>query len=278
MSDSVESTTAPILKKRFRSPPYPSIPLAKAVERVTEMYPRALHHDVPLEVLADAWGYSLKSGGLLSTASALTQFGLIFQEGSGQKRRYRVTESAIRIIQDPFPNSEKCRAAKARAALNPKIHNELWEKFRVAGVSGSMDATLKSFLTVDRMDAGEARYSSTAADELIEEYKQTIAFAGLTESSVVSSDHGDDEDTDNLLLNDKSEEIKEHQHFDDRKLPPHPPADVGELNDIKAEIFGGRVRINALMNLEGLERLEKNIAAYKILLASDYKKNGNQSG
>jgi hypothetical protein len=53
-----------------------------------------------------------------------------------------------------------------------------------------------------------------------------------------------------------------------RPSPPPPVKEPSaELNDIKAEFFGGRVRIHALLDLEGLEALEKKIAAFKMILS-----------
>ena len=40
--------------RRLRSPPYPFIPLGKAIERVRQLYPKALRHEVGMAVLADS--------------------------------------------------------------------------------------------------------------------------------------------------------------------------------------------------------------------------------
>ncbi|MGE0184098.1 MAG: hypothetical protein AB7P98_17745 [Parvularculaceae bacterium] len=184
--------------KRFRSPPYPFVPLGKAVERAKELYQQAQHHPVPLHVLASAWGYALKSSGLLQTAAALKQFGLLDDQGSGDKRRFRLTNDAIRIVTDPDQLSAKRTEAIKRAALAPKVHTYLWEKFGMAGVSGSMDVALKSFLTVDRRDSGEAPYSNSAAEEVISEYKETAIYAGLANSDIISGLGNGVPDSDNL--------------------------------------------------------------------------------
>jgi hypothetical protein len=175
----VEENTNGDKQPRFRSPPYPAVPLAKAIERAVALYAKALHHSVPMSVAATAWEYTPKSSGLFATIAALKQFGLLLDEGSGDKRKIKLTDTAIRLVRDPDPNSEKRRAAIRAAALAPKIHSELWEKYEVAGASGAMDVAVKSYLTLDRADEGAAAYSDDAADELIAEYRQTIAFAGL---------------------------------------------------------------------------------------------------
>lgn len=251
---------------RFRSPPYPSIPLARAIERASALYMKALHHSVPMSVAGSAWEYGSKSSGLFATIAALKQFGLLSDEGSGDKRRIKLTDTAIRLVRDPDPNSEKRRAAIRAAALAPKIHAELWEKYGVAGASGAMDVAVKSHLTLDRADDGAAAYSNDAADELISEYRQTVTFAGLLEIGDVPFEDAGSEDTDNLNEDGKPTMEQNLAGQQQHKTPPPPPP-PGELNDIKAEFFGGKVRINALMDLEGLETLEKKIAAFKIILS-----------
>jgi hypothetical protein len=249
---------------RFRSPPYPSIPLAKAIERSGALYTKALHHSVPLSVAANAWEYGVKSSGTFATIAALKQFGLLTDEGSGDKRKIRLTDTAVRLVRDQDPNSEKRRAAIRTAALAPKIHSELWEKYGVAGASGAMDVAVKSYLTLDRADDGAAAYSDDAANELIAEYRQTIAFAGLLESADVSSDEPGSEDTGNPKGTSEKPKMEHSLAGQQQHTPPPPPAD---LNDIRVEFFGGKVRINALMDLEGLEALEKKIAAFKTILS-----------
>ncbi len=256
---------------RFRSPPYPSVPLAKAIERAGALYSKALHHSVPIAVVAQAWNYGGKSSGLFGTIAALIHFGLLTDTGSGDKRRFQLTDSAIRIIRDPDPNSGKRQAALRAAALNPSIHSELWEKYGAAGVSGMVDVALKSYLTLDRTDDGGSPFSDSAANELIQQYRATMTFAGLVSGNSVSPNEVAVEDNGNL--SDTGEQSP--MPAGSAATTPQNPAQYvpgvvirtpGELNDIKAEISGGTIRINALLDKAGLEDLEKKIAAYKTLL------------
>lgn len=198
MTDAPDTADAEIKKKRFRSPAYPAITLQKAIERVAELHTTTLQHAAPATVLASAWSYGNKSSGLFATIAALKQFGLLIDEGSGPKRRFQLTDRAIRIVRDPDPGSEKRREALRQAALTPKIHKELWEKYDIAGLSGSMDMALKGYLTVERSDDGEPPYSSAGADEVISEYKATFVFAGLAESGIVSLKEESEQDSGNL--------------------------------------------------------------------------------
>jgi len=176
-----DSSSAP---KRFRSPPYPAINLQAAIGRATELHAKAMQHSVGWAVLADAWDYKVGSGSLGATAAALIQFGLLADDGSGDKRKFALTDAASRIIRDNDPQSEKRRDAIRKAALAPKIYEELWEKFG-EGV-GVSDVVLMNYLTLDRKDEGKAPYGDDAAQAVISEYKATVTFAGLAKSATVA--------------------------------------------------------------------------------------------
>lgn len=232
-------TAASFKNKRFRSPPYPALPLGKAIERAKELHSKALHHTVPLHVLATAWGFTTKSSSITTVAAALKQYGLLDDEGSGDKRRFRLTDDALRIVTDPVPNSAKRIEAIKRAALAPKVHAELWGQFGLAGLSGAMDATLQAYLTLDRKDAGDAPYSSGAAQDIINIYGETIRFAGLAESDIISGLGNDEPDSDNL------------------KTPPKPNkktfggAKVGDLVQWEA---GGILKLEAAKRVRAVQK------------------------
>ena len=169
--------------RRLRSPPFPFIPLGKVVDRARQLYPKALHHAVGLNILAEAWSYGKKSSGLVQTAAALTQFGLMVVEGSGERRKYQLTKEAIRILQDADPDSEKRMELLKRAALAPKVHQELWAKFTTGIVS---DSVIRNYLMFDRAEADESPFSMEAANSLINVYKSSISFANIDAGDVPS--------------------------------------------------------------------------------------------
>ncbi len=173
--------------KRFRSPPYPQIVLSKAIERARDLYDQVHRHAASVPVVAGAWGIKETTGTLWTTAASLLQYGLLIDEGSGDKRKFQLTDAAFRILLDPDPASEKRRIALQKAAISPKIHAELWEKFKDAAQVS--DALLKGYLTLDRRDEGKAPYSDTAADEVIRVYRDAISFAGLSNSDIISNEN-----------------------------------------------------------------------------------------
>jgi hypothetical protein len=113
----------------------------------------------------------------------------VTDSGSGKARKFQITDLARRIIQDSVPGSEKRKEALKTAALSPTIHKKLWEKFGTA--TGLSEAVLKSYLTIDRAEAGEAPYSESGAIEVIQTYKATLAYAALSDSDSVMTAGGD---------------------------------------------------------------------------------------
>lgn len=172
--------------KRFRSPPYPTTNLARALDRAKALYAKALHHQVSIAVLADAWKYGTKSSGLSATTATLIQFGLLVGHGTGPKRRYALSEAGMRLVRDNDPLSEKRRSALEKVALSPAVYQELWESFGAAAEVS--DVVLRNFLTIDRLESGKAPFSDQAANDIIQSYKETIGFAGIAAEAAGSDD------------------------------------------------------------------------------------------
>jgi hypothetical protein len=182
----IDSTNEPKELPRFKSPPYPFISLPKAIERTRGLFEMARSHPVGLPVLAEAWGYSVSSSGAVQTAAALIQFGLLSTDGSGKSRKFQLTLSGQRLAQDADPASEKRQNLLRAAALAPKIHSELWEKF--GNPNGISDKILREYLVLDRADQGLAPFSDAASSDLIAQYRETIHYAGIPEDATEVND------------------------------------------------------------------------------------------
>ncbi|MGE8940490.1 hypothetical protein ACO2I3_01115 [Leptospira interrogans] len=172
--------------RRHRNPTFPFISLSKAVERARQLHGKARQQSVSMSVLADAWDYGEKSSGLTQTAAALIQYGFLDDVGSGDRRRFSLTNDAARIVMDQDPQSEKVRRALRRAALAPKMFTELWARYRNA--KGIADVAIEGYLTLDRSDVGLAVFSRISARELISVYRATLATAGLDGDDVSVDD------------------------------------------------------------------------------------------
>lgn len=156
-------------KRRGRSPSYPSIDLEQAVERARKLLERENRHLVPVDTALEAWGYSQASGAGMVVLAALKKFGLLEDQGSGSDRRVRLTDMAYEILIDERDESpERCELLR-QAALRPRIHAELWDRY---GSKLPSDSTLRYELR--KMD-----FTDDATRKLTAEWRRTFEFAGL---------------------------------------------------------------------------------------------------
>jgi hypothetical protein len=171
-------------RKRMRSPAYPYINLETAIKRAKEFYEKEQRNAAPLRVAVKHWGYEEKSSGGTQTAAALISFGLLRDEGTGDKRKVKLTENALRIVLDSRADSEERAEAIRSAALTPKIHQQLWRKW---GNNIPSPENLKHTLMLD----WQPPFNPAAVDGFIKEYKDTIAFAKPDSSATVPLADGD---------------------------------------------------------------------------------------
>jgi hypothetical protein len=170
-------------RKRERSPSYPGISLETALERAQRLYDVERRNAAPAENILKHWGYAPKSGGGMVALAALKKFGLVTDEGTGSRRQARLTDLALRILQDRRPGSEERAQAIKDAALAPGIHRELWERYREGGLPS--DETMEFYLVTDR------GFTESGAKELIQEFRNTLAFARLDGGGTLPDSEGD---------------------------------------------------------------------------------------
>jgi hypothetical protein len=160
---------------RHRSPAWPFIPLAKAIERTREFY-KARREGIAAPSAANiAWGMKPKSGAGGQTISALKQYGLMREAESGVV----LTDLALRIVRDQREVSAERDKQIEEAALSPKIFAELW---------GKWDADLPSDADVEYYLVQENQFSEDAAKGVLASYKSTIRFAKLAASDKLVQD------------------------------------------------------------------------------------------
>jgi hypothetical protein len=166
-------------RKHTRSPAYPFVNLETAIKRAREFYKEEIRNSANLKVAVKHWGYEAKSSGGIQTAAALIAFGLLSDEGSGERRKVQLTQNALRIILDERTESPERDQAIKLAALTPKIHQELWQKF---GGRLPSDEQLKHMLVLD----WEPPFNENTVVGFIKEFRDTINFAKLSESDTVT--------------------------------------------------------------------------------------------
>jgi hypothetical protein len=186
-------TAAPAPKqRRTRSPSYPAVSLRDAIEKARVFWENEKRHSAPIDAAAKDWNYDVKSSAVPTTVAALRKYGLLEDVGAGGKQRQlRLTDSALKIILNEEGNPERQSEIKA-AALRPNLHRELWAKY---GEQLPSDQTLRSWLLLDK------RFNPASVAGFINNYKETISFAKLTSSDIV---------TDTTTETDEEEQPEQH--------------------------------------------------------------------
>lgn len=131
--------------KKDRSPSFPFITLTKSIARARELFTAARRHEMRMPDAAAAMSYAPKSSGATQTLAALIAFGLVEDSGSGDARKFKITDLAFKALEDERPGARE--AAMATAAMTPKLiaeYAEVWKEGRPA------DGICISELRIDR--------------------------------------------------------------------------------------------------------------------------------
>lgn len=195
--------TDPKKTQRLRSPAYPGINLEAALKRAREFYAKERRNAANVKVAVQNWGFKPTSGGGFIVVAALKSFGLITEEGSGDARTIRLSDLGLRILLDERPESPDRDAAIKKAALNPKIHAQLWSQH---GADLPSDANLRHELIFN------SKFNENSVDDFIREYKDTIGYAKLTNSDTLPAGAED------KSKQDEEEHQEEDNGSGDRKL------------------------------------------------------------
>lgn len=161
--------------KKERSPSFPFISLRKCIERAQALYDNHRREPARLAVVAPSWGYSPKSSGVLQTAAALKQFGLIDDLGSGDDRKIVLTKLGHTILADARPGVREA-ALKDAARSSTMIAEYLprWVPTRPS------DAHCISELHLDR------GFTEDAARSFLRIFDETISYAELNDEALNS--------------------------------------------------------------------------------------------
>jgi hypothetical protein len=106
-------------KPLLRSPNYPLVGLARAVELLTAMYGKFGTHPVPPTFLNQLWKVKPGSGVGNQWLAALKAYGLVVTIGDGVERKALVSKEGVRVAMNAPDRSELLK----QAALKPTIHS-----------------------------------------------------------------------------------------------------------------------------------------------------------
>lgn len=241
-------------KKRTRSPNFPYVDLEKAVERTRELYEKDKAHPVPITVVHDRWNYKRLSGVLQQTVAALKAYGLVEVSGSGDKREIKVSEAGRKIVLDTSDSPQLLKGA----ALQPPIFRHLWERYGDQGLPS--DDVIREYLLFDH----DPPFNEEAVDAAIERFKETVEYANLSESDIIS-DEGEGEEADEEVGPERKNLGATGQKT---KLPPP----TGQMKNFTFPLIGGDVatlQVPHPMSKKNFEALKRFLDAYEWALTSD---------
>jgi hypothetical protein len=167
-----------------RSPNYPAIGLDQAVNLARTVYERERRGVIPTDVLANALGYTTKTGNLsgnaLSRIAALRQYGLVDKAAQG---KLKISERAINLVLGQ-PDSAAFLTAAKEAALSPPLFRDLFH-----GHGEVSDDALRVYLIRDRGFS-----SPDAANRVIKAFRDTVNFANLNATGYTDETKAEDSD------------------------------------------------------------------------------------
>jgi len=184
MSDDI--TKADSKTPRTRSPNYPSIDLKTAVAKLTPLFNGMKRHSVGVETAVQLMEYKYTSSSGKLALGAMRSYGFFENERSQTDSLVKLSTRALDIAVDYEEGSEEWWVAVKKAALSPKIHADLWNRY---GTQLPPDTELRRYLI------RELKFNDNAVGPLIAEYKTTIEFAKLSDSDTIEdADREEDED------------------------------------------------------------------------------------
>lgn len=223
---------------------------------------------MPVPTAFELWGYSPKSSGGFQTTGALKYYGLLEDEGANADRKVKLTAAARRYFLDE--RDEPRAALIADFALTPPLFRVLWTK---DGWSEGIpaDTVARSHLKIER------NLNDQSSRSLLTIFKENIQFAGLKPSVIqdhpLESPAHAEPDTKASPEPERGKAMNTATSQSAVEMPrafanvPTAPQESGAAID--ARIVGGRVIINADVDLKGLRKLRRQISMFEQMLSMD---------
>lgn len=155
---------------------FPVVSLKEAIEKAKVIYQKEKFSWTHQKVACDHLGLSIGGSRGRRMLSALIQYKLVETRGKGKDREFKLSGVAEQILH-PDPSTSKAEAFET-AVLGPVIFQELWEEY---GAELPSDETMVFNLTKD------GDFSETSARQMLETYKETVEYSGLTKGLTAQS-------------------------------------------------------------------------------------------
>lgn len=162
------------LKKRHRSPNYPTVGLREAVDRLKTFYSRDGKAGAPPDIAAVHIGFSKPHGQAMSVLAALKRFGLVAESGG----RIVPTQRGIEIANLRDDDPRKIAALQA-AVLEPTLYRELIDQHRETGWPDP-DVLESELITYKN-------FNPNSAGGFVKDLFDSIEFAGLSDLATLES-------------------------------------------------------------------------------------------
>src|SRR6266851_5597882 len=161
---SASAGAAKAKRKKDRSPPYPSIAFADALDKAKLIWDRDKKHPISADLVAQCLGYkNANNGAFLPLLSALKKYGTVVSAGGDD---LRVSDDAAAIFILPESSPERQKLMK-KLAMMPPIFAKVIAKY---GADLPSDQTLRAKLRLDFRFA-----SDDAADSMIRSLRASLA-------------------------------------------------------------------------------------------------------
>jgi hypothetical protein len=184
MSDTQTEGKESVAGRGLRSPGYPACTLKVAIEKARTLKDyQPARKPIPIDSALKALGYSVGSGAGMQMIASLKKFGLVEDAGSLDQRTVRVSDLAWKIIGDVRPQSPDRDKATAEAALSPKIHAEIRERWP-HGLPD--DATIGHWLTMEKA------FNEKSVAGFLKDLRQTFEYAKLDLEPFSGKDGGEE--------------------------------------------------------------------------------------
>lgn len=236
---------------KARSPQYPRIGLAEAIDKARLVWTKDYQSELPREVIAEHMGYSGLNGKSLGLIAAVSRFGLF--EGRGDQTK--VTDLAVRILAHETGDDARATAV-LEAAKSPSLFREISEKFD--GNSPS-DQALKSYLLTRGFTLG-------GAEGVIRSFRDTEIFVAEETKGLETADEETEEDT-------IADQEPQHATSEEKRVDPVNYQEKSGVPTISMSDDGLVISAGVINSMSQFERLIKRLQAGKVLLEDEESEN-----
>lgn len=195
---------------KVRSPNYPSVDLAGAIELVRPVFKAENRNKMSKSVLAKHMGYTSLNGRALGKIGAVRAYGLI--EGSGDE--LRLSDDAIVALAAPTDAARN--QARLRLALKPQLFQDIRKDFPDSLPSEDNI----TFWLIQR------QFTAEAAGKAAKAYLATMRLAAGQPTGYTPPDDDEDEDDDEI------ETVKPAGFAAEQNIERSPPPKPGMLQEI----------------------------------------------